>query len=48
MLPRDFDIFWLSSPRMTPWFTSRWNGSDFETITQIEEHLVPEPRVKQV
>jgi hypothetical protein len=31
MFPRDFDIFWLSSPRMTPWFTNRWNGSGFET-----------------
>ena len=30
-LPRLLDIFWPSSPRISPWLTSRWNGSGVET-----------------
>ncbi len=30
-VPRAFDIFWLSSPRIRPWLTSLKNGSGVDT-----------------
>ncbi len=47
-LPRDLDIFCPSSPRIKPLvdqFEKRLRRGD---IAQIEQHIVPESRVKQV
>jgi hypothetical protein len=47
-LPRDFDIFWPSSPRIMPWLTSLLERLGRGDVAEVVEDLVPEARVEQV